>query len=323
MSEAYSNVYSVLENTVDRLAQQPAYFEKSDNQWQAISWKSYKQQVDHFALALLRDGFGKQDTLCILAGNCLAWPVADLGTIAAGGIGIGLYPTSSAEQCAYILNHSQSQYIVVDSTQQYEKILSIQAQVPGLKKIIITFPIAQYPDGVVFWNDFLQFGKDYIQSAKANWLHYQTIAHDSAYEDIIIIVYTSGTTGNPKGACLSNRYVLASVQALDQFLKSVTHALPEQQQQEIKNQPFISLSFLPYCHVAERISGMYTRLYRGDAAYLVDDFSQLSQTLQEAQPHGFGGLPRIYEKVYAGIMQQVDSGIGFKKEIFLAAIENK
>ena len=90
MTQQYKNVYQVLENTVERFAQRPAYYMEQGKQWCAVSWRDYKQMVDHFALALCRQGFQKGDTLAILAGNCLAWPVADLGTIAAGGIGVGM-----------------------------------------------------------------------------------------------------------------------------------------------------------------------------------------------------------------------------------------
>ena len=323
----FKNLYQVLENTVAQFADQPAYFTKqavpeqqgqAEPQWQPISWKNYKNQIDDFAMALLSRSFAKGDTICILAGNCLAWPIADMGTIAAGGIGIGLYPSSSAEQCAYILNHSQSQYILVDSAQQLDKILSIKNQTTHLRQIITTFEHHSNDAQVLSWEAFLSTSQAYRQQYYAT---YQEIAHAAEYEDIAIIVYTSGTTGNPKGACLSHRYVIASIQALEHFLHSVRDSLSVKQQADLQDQQFISLSFLPFCHVAERISGMYTRLYTGDAAYLVEDFSQLNQSLAAANPHGFGGLPRIYEKIYAQIMSQVETRQGFDKEVFLAAIE--
>lgn len=318
MSDKFKNLYQILENTVEQHGDQPAYFEKKDQQWLAISWNAYKKQVDDFAMALLGAGFARGGTICILAGNCLAWPVADMGAIAAGGVGIGLYPSSSAEQCAYILNHSQSQYILVDSAPQLEKILSIKTHIPCLKTIITSFKHNHKEPQIIAWEDFVSQSQSHRQQS---YQAYQQIAHAAEYEDIAIIVYTSGTTGNPKGACLSHRYVIASIQALEHFLHSVRSSLSPEQQKKIKNQQFISLSFLPFCHVAERISGMYTRLYTGDAAYLVADFGQLNQSLLEANPHGFGGLPRIYEKIYAHIMNLVETGQDYDKEEFLAAIE--
>jgi len=318
MTVQYQNIYQVLEKTVVRCAQQPAYFVEQDKQWLPVSWQDYKQMVDHFAMALCREGFQKGDAVAILAGNCLPWPVADLGTIAAGGIGVGLYPSSSAEQCAYILNHAEAQYVLVDSQQQLDKILSVRAQLNSLKRIIVTFATDISSSEIIDWQDFLALGKGYAEQFQHSYIE---LARSGDYEDIVIIVYTSGTTGQPKGACLSNRYVISSIQALDHFLQQVILALPESQQHELQHLPFTSLSFLPYCHVAERISGMYTRLYRGDAAFLVSDYSRLGEVLQIANPHGFGGLPRIYEKLYATIMQQVDSEKGFNKQAFFQAIE--
>ncbi len=308
-------------HTVTQYSEHPAYFERVSNQWQSISWKDLKKQVDRFAMALLQNGLKKSDTVSILASNDIVWPIADLGIIAAGGISVGIYPTNSAEQCAYILNHSKSKFVIVDTDIQLAKILQVQTQLPNLLGIIVKKEISKnVSSDIKIWNweQFLSLGDKY-RSLGWNW--YQKIANTRSYEDIVIIVYTSGTTGNPKGACLSNRYIISSSQSLFHFSTTTLQEIPQDLMKKHEKDLFVTLSFLPYCHVAERISGMYHRVYSGIPAYLVDDLSKLFLYLQEVSPQTFGGVPRFFEKIYAKIMNDVETGNGYNKADFQKAVE--
>ena len=292
----YTNIYEMLCSTVKQKENQAAYFEKQSGSWSKVTWKQLKDQADQFALALLKHGFQPGETVSILAGNDLVWPVSDIGTIAAGGIGVGLYPSSSPEQCAYILKHSNSRFVVVDTSFQLDKILKIADDFPQLK-IISKVPHHK----AIGWEEFLQSGD------RSDWEKYQEIAFARKLEDTVIIVYTSGTTGHPKGACLSNRYVISSAIALSKIFDP-----------EVED--VVTLSFLPFCHVAERISGMYARIYSGFSSYLIDNIAQLFVYLEELSPHIFGGLPRFYEKIYARILDDVEQG-KHSKEDFEKAID--
>ncbi|MFN3330116.1 MAG: AMP-dependent synthetase/ligase, partial [Pyrinomonadaceae bacterium] len=214
--------------------------------------------------------------------NIPEWTIVDVATIAAGGIGVGIYPTSSPEQVGYIINHSDAEFAFVDKPEQLAKIL--QNTCPKLKKIITLEP-CEANKKVISFDEFLRFGRENRQK-------FLPIVEERGFgadsEDIAIMVYTSGTTGNPKGAMLSHRYILNSVESLRQSVP-IFH-------------DDVTLSYLPGCHVAERISGIYNRLSSGTPAHFVDDLSKLYDYMLEVKPTVFASLPRFFEKIYAMIV---------------------
>jgi long-chain acyl-CoA synthetase len=314
------NIYAMLENTVARQAEEAAYFEKVAGEWHKTTWHGLKEMSDLFGMALLAEGLEPRDAVSILSANRLLWPVSDLGTIAAGGIGVGIYPTNSPEQCAYILSHSKSRFVVVDTDIQLKKILAVKEELPCLRRIILgEKTLTSYASKVVMaWDDFLSLGRAYCAEG---FSRYQQLAHQSRLADIAIVVYTSGTTGNPKGALLSHRYVITSCEALSHTVAEMNALTPPEELLRHTRDGTVAISFLPFCHVGERISGMYSRLNLGVAAYLVDDIGKFYQYLLEVNPHSFGGLPRFYEKIYAKIMNEVETGSGYDKSEFLRAID--
>lgn len=311
MSAQPENVYQLLERTVALHGERPAYFERdAAGAWRETRYRELKELADRFGLALLELGLERGEAVSILSANRLLWPVADLGTIAAGGLSVGLYPTSSAEQCAYVLEHSRSRVVVVDTREQLAKILAVRERLPRLKTIVTRLPEDASGEGVVSWDALLARG----EAARASrFAEYQTIAHGRGHEEIVIVVYTSGTTGNPKGACLSNRYLMASAEALGALVAETLESYPEEVRTRIAGESLCTLSFLPYCHVAERVSGMYARLYSGSTAYLVDDPLKLYPTLLEVGPHSFGAVPRFFEKIYAKVKGEIEAGKGYDK----------
>jgi long-chain acyl-CoA synthetase len=245
------------------------------------------------------------DAVCILMGNVPEWPIADLGTIIAGGVGVGLYPSSSAEQIKYIVNHSNARVLLVDATAQLEKVLSIQSELPKIEFILSVQPLLLGSSNEVNkYSSFLQLGRDSIDRTRETIIDRGSTAQP---DDTAIMVYTSGTTGNPKGACLSHRYIINSVESLRKTIPIY--------------ETDTCFSYLPYCHVAERISGLYNRLYAGTPAWFVDDLAKLSQYMLEVRPTVFASLPRFFEKVHARVMADVAGKSQRDREAFLAALE--
>ena len=266
--------------TADGVQPRDVFYFRCDGQWKGISWQRFGEETLDFATALLSLELKRGGSVCILMGNVPEWPIADIGTIAAGGVGVGLYPTSSAEQIAYIINHSDAEFVLVDSREQLEKVLSVRDQLSKVRQIIALE--AATSNGVISYRDFIARGRA-ERSRLASLLKER--AEGATPDDVAIMVYTSGTTGQPKGACLSHRYIINSVESLRQTIPIYDTD--------------VSFSYLPFCHVAERISGLYNRLYAGASAYFVDDLSRLGEYMLEVKPTVFASLPRFFEKIHA------------------------
>src|ERR1051325_2663264 len=137
----YSSVYALFADRVRKYVSNSAqptnvFYFRSQDRWQGISWQQFEQETIDFGTALLSLGLKRGGSVCILMGNVPEWPISDIGTIMAGGVGVGLYPTSSAEQIAYIINHSDAEFVLVDTREQLQKILSVREQLPKVRHII-------------------------------------------------------------------------------------------------------------------------------------------------------------------------------------------
>src|SRR5690349_4872407 len=279
----YSSVYALFADRVSQYTTEPrdVFYFRSNDSWQGISWRQFEQETYEFATALLSFEIKRGGSICILMGNVAEWPISDIGTIMAGGVGVGLYPTSSAEQIAYIIDHSDAEFVLVDSREQLAKVLSVREQLPKVRHIIAL----EASNDVISYHDFIARG--YAERSRLASLLNER-ATSAKPDDIAIMVYTSGTTGAPKGACLSHRYIINSVESLRQTIPIYDTD--------------VSFSYLPFCHVAERISGLYNRLYAGASAYFVDDLARLGEYMLEVKPTVFASLPRFFEKIHAHIV---------------------
>jgi long-chain acyl-CoA synthetase len=289
----YSTVYSLFADRVKNAEPKDVFYFRTNNRWQGISWQRFEQETFEFATALLSHGLERGGSVCILMGNVPEWPSSDIGTIMAVGVGVGLYPTSSAEQIAYIINHSDAEFVLVDSREQLQKLLSIRDQLAKVRHVIALDASAS--SDVISYQDFIEHGRS-ERARLASSL--QERAEGAKPDDVAIMVYTSGTTGPPKGACLSHRYIINSVESLRETIP-------------IYNTD-VSFSYLPFCHVAERISGLYNRLYAGASAYFVDDLARLGEYMLEVKPTVFASLPRFFEKIHARIVAEGASGTNVK-----------
>lgn len=292
----YPNIHSLFTDRVSqfrsRAGEQPrnAFYFRCNNDWQGISWARFDREVHDFATALLSMGLQPRSSVAILMGNVPEWPIADLGTITAGGVGVGLYPSSSAEQCEYIINHADAEFVLVDTQAQLQKVLSFRTRLPKVKVVIVLDAAATSEvEGVIAYRSFIERGRTDRDRFRAML---QERSERARPDDTAIMVYTSGTTGMPKGACLSHRYIINSVESLRQTIPL--------------NADDVSFSYLPFCHVAERISGLYNRLYAGAAAYFVDDLTRLGEYMLEVKPTVFASLPRFFEKIHTRAVADVE-----------------
>lgn len=303
----YPTIHSLFIDRVQKYrdAANSVFYVRRNETWQGISWARFAQEAHDFATALLSFNLKKGGSVAILMGNVPEWPIADIGTITAGGVGVGLYPTSSAEQCQYIIHHSDAEFLLVDTRAQLEKILKVRDALPQLRVIVVVDEsAASESDQVMSYQEFITRGRE-------NRNHYSGLlaerAETAGPDDVAIMVYTSGTTGPPKGACLSHRYIINSVESM----RAIVPIFDTD----------VAFSYLPYCHVAERISGLYNRLYAGASAYFVDDLSRLGQYMLEVRPTVFASLPRFFEKIHARIVTDVEAGPEEERKRFNDALE--
>jgi len=304
------NIYSLFIDRVRRFRaadSQPrdVFYFRDQEKWKGISWDRFDEEAHHVATALLSLGLKHGGSVAMLMGNVPEWPISDIGTIAAGGVGVGLYPTSSPEQCQYIINHADAEFVLVDSAAQLKKVLSVRQALPKVKTIVVLDEsAASAEDQVISYKDLLARGRE-NQIALSPILRQR--ANNAKAEDIAIMVYTSGTTGPPKGALLSHRYIINSVESLRETIPI--------------SDTDVSFSYLPYCHVAERISGLYNRLYAGASAYFVDDLSKLGQYMLEVKPTVFASLPRFFEKIHARVVADLELAPEKEREEFNRALQ--
>lgn len=303
----FQNIYQLFRTQAAKYRGKPVFHEKKGGEWKALNWEDFESKAISFAAGLLAKGLKRGSSVAIIAGNIPEWPIADIGTISAGGAGIGIYPTSSPEQCAYIINHSEAEFLLVDTRQQFVKVTDSRAEFRHLREIItvekledtsvelvsssngILAEVKEVP--VTHIDDFIGFGHSKL--GELYGLIDET-GNSLSPEETAIMVYTSGTTGPPKGAMLSHSYILNSCESLKQSIPIFDND--------------ICFSYLPHCHVAERISGLYNRLYNGTAAYFINDLSKLYSSMLEIGPTVFASLPRFFEKIHAKVIAESREG---------------
>jgi long-chain acyl-CoA synthetase len=268
---------------------------------ESLTWGEWGRLVRAAAAALVTEGHAPGEVGAVLAGNRVLWPVADLALVSAGMVATGIYPTSAPAQVRQILADCGAAVVFVDTPEQIAKVLSVAPDLPRLRTIVhgdgahpASSVAATHPSPshgatagggarVVAWGRWLAAG---AEAAGRGEVSAELDRRRAALrpEDTAILIYTSGSTGEPKGACIPHRYLLASAASIRDTL-GLTEA-------------DTTLSFLPFCHAAERITGLYTRILCGMEAGLVPDHTRLWEAARAYGPTLFGGLPRFYEKVW-------------------------
>jgi long-chain acyl-CoA synthetase len=273
---------------------------------ETLTWRQWAERSRAFAAALVAGGHRAGEHVAILAGNGLEWPVADLGVLMAGGVSAGIYPTNAPGQVRQVLSDCGAVVVIVDSAAQLAKVRAVRHELPELRTIVATEADGEMD--VFSWAEWMAHGEAALGGIPevAHTLAERTSA--ARPEDTAILIYTSGSTGEPKGAMLSHRAVLASAASIRDALG--LHAGDR------------SLSFLPFCHSAERIFGMYTRIVTGMETGLVPDHARVWDAAEAFRPTLFGGLPRFYEKAAEALRAERaaaggDERLRWERTIFL------
>ncbi|QJR34646.1 AMP-dependent synthetase/ligase [Gemmatimonas groenlandica] len=245
-----------------------------------LTWGEWRDASLACAARLLAAGIEPGDRVAILAGNRLLWPVVDVALQLVRAVGVGLYPTSAPAQIVALLQDSGARLLFTDSVAHVAEIRA--ASDPAVAGIAIVVDAAR--DGeVVPFTAWCDEGARLLRDRGATTKLEARIA-SLVPDDVAALIYTSGSTGEPKGACISHRYLAASAASIAEVLRI--------------DGDDRSVSFLPYSHAAERIFGQCTRMLSGMSAALVEDPTDVFRVCEHFQPTVFGGLPRLFERLY-------------------------
>jgi long-chain acyl-CoA synthetase len=284
---------------VERDGDRPAFYFKEGGEWQPVGWNTFAKRAGAIASYLLGLGLQIQDKVCVVGSTSPAWCYCDVGGLLAGAVTLGAYPTLTPKQLGYILDHADTKVAFVEGLEEVNKILARRDELTKLEKVIV-------------WDST---GVESLMEAH-NWLVpfervLQTPVDRAAIEARVaavdpnstaIIVYTSGTTGPPKGAMISHDNIMAVMRNQDEAF-----AIDEGD---------VGLSFLPMAHVAERVLAFYGRINTGMGTYFASSIAKVLEEVVEVKPTIFGSVPRIFEKAYAKIMGTVEQAPPTRQRIF-------
>jgi long-chain acyl-CoA synthetase len=284
----------------------PAIREKKFGVWHPTSWRQWLQISKEIAYALHATGFRPGDVASIIANAVPEWVYVDMGILCAGGVSSGIYPTDSAAQVEYLVNDSRTKVIFAEDEEQLDKILSCRARCPTLERIVVfdMEGLNAFSDPMVMsLAEFMALGSNHINDHETLW---DEMVGSRTASDLAILVYTSGTTGPPKGAMHSNR--------------SVTHQMRHANDLFPSTDDEERLVFLPLCHVAERIGGYYISLALGSVMNFAESPETVPDNLREVQPTAFLAVPRIWEKFYSGVTIALKDATPFQNWMYRHAL---
>ncbi len=293
------------ESTPDRVA----FREKDFGIWQETSWAEYWDIVLDAAHGLLALGVDVGDRVSIHSEDRPEWVILDIATIAVRGVSTGLYPTNPAIEVQYLISDSGARIHLAEDQEQADKVMEVIHTLPDLEKIIHVEPrgFRQWRDDdrFLFWDDFMDLGR---QHRADNPGAVESRMAEATADDIITLVYTSGTTGPPKGAMISNANF---TYAVEQVI-NVDGRVSKKPGDRVGPDDLI-LTYLPLCHIAERIFSTWTSVSSGASLNFAESIETVQQNLREIQPTIFFAVPRIWEKIHATIAIKARDASVFKR----------
>ncbi|USX52063.1 long-chain fatty acid--CoA ligase [Lentzea sp. HUAS12] len=273
--------------------------------WQEVSWAAYWSNVELVGHALLALGLQPGERVAIHSENRREWLYADLGIVAARGITVGLYPTNPASEVAYLLSHSGARILIAEDQEQVDKALLVLEDTPDLEWIVYVEPRGvkgRYDNPkLLAWEDFLALGAAHRDEFGGELADRMAATEPG---DVMTLIYTSGTTGPPKGAMLTVANVEFAVHVL---VEGGGFTSPPPSSADV------TLSYLPLCHVAERIFTTWFSAASGVQVHFAESIETVQANLREVQPTILFGVPRIWEKVLAGVKIGVSSASWVKR----------
>jgi long-chain acyl-CoA synthetase len=298
---SFATVPELFAQRVAELGPRTMMRQKDLGLWRSYSWSEVQTIVHEIGAGLASLGLAPGEVVSVLANTCREWVWADLGILAMGGVCSGIYPTDAAAQVQYLCADSGSAFLFVEDDEQLDKFLEVRAQLPRLRQVIV-FDM----EGLAGFDDPQVMSLERLRELGRAHLAQQPQLIDErlrsrASQDLAILVYTSGTTGKPKGAMITHANLCAVLAGLQ---GSLFEGLEEGGER---------IAFLPLCHIAERMIGEYVPIMRRSTVNFVENPETVFDNLREVQPHVFFAVPRVWEKIYSQVMIGLGEAGAFQK----------
>jgi long-chain acyl-CoA synthetase len=272
-------------------AEAPALRYKLNGEWTTITWRDYEGLVRRAAAGLRAIGVDAGDKVAILSGNRHEWVVSDIATQSCGAVTVPIYPTNAPPQVLYIAAHSEAKVVFVEDAAQLAKIEQIRADLPKVVKVVVFNATGITPrDFVIGWDGLLALGDEFAAEHPKDFeSHVEAIKP----EDLATLVYTSGTTGPPKGAMLTQSNIVWTTGSLNDVMQ---FGVGDRR-----------LSYLPLSHIAERMTSHFLGVAQGTETWFATSIDTLREDLVACKPTHMFGVPRVFEKMYTGIMSLIEN----------------
>ncbi len=294
---AVTRVFDIIPQLLEKYNKTDALAAKENGQWVTYSTQQFADSANYLGYGLLGLGIEREDKIAIISNNRPEWNFADYGIQQCGAVSVPIYPTISEHDLNFILNDAKVKYIFVSSAGLYKKVKTIAAGAPSVKEIYTFDKI----EGAKHWTELMEAGKMNPKATES-----ENIKNSIKPNDLLTILYTSGTTGNPKGVMLSHNNLLSNSFATQNLCPF--------------NSTWKALSFLPLNHVYERmLTTLY--LYKGISIYYAESIESIGDNLKEVKPDVFSTVPRLLEKVYDKIVAKGTELTGIKHKLFFWALD--
>ncbi len=298
---------SLFRHRCRELGDRVAHREKELGVWQSHSWAEFYEKARLIGLGLKRLGLERGEVVSILSEDRKEWIWADLGIQSVGGIASGIYTTDASAQVAYLVNDSRSRFLIVENEEQLDKFLERRDEMPGLEKVIVIDPEGLHDfrdDQVMFLDDLYVLGDlEHQEHPEA----FEAAIDAVRPEDVAILVYTSGTTGPPKGAMITHENIMFSISAGIEALP----VFPDDEQ----------ICFLPLCHILERLISVFTPIAARSTVNFAESPETVFDNMREVSPTVFTAVPRVWEKIHSRVTLMADDATRLGQQVWNRALK--
>ena len=294
-----ATILDAFRDNVRRIPDQPAMRRHAGTGWETLTWADYGAAVSEVTAALVELGIGPGEQVGILSNNRVEWHIADLGTLANGSVTVPLYPTSSAEQVAYVLGHSGSRLCFVENHELLAKVLQVKDDLPKLDRIVVFEDAERLDDPfLVAFPELCSIGAARLRKEPRL---FDERVEAVAPDQLATLVYTSGTTGPPKGAMISHANIMWTIRSAVALLR-------------IRGGERF-LSFLPLSHIAERMMSDFAPVAIGGETWFARSLATVAEDLRDCHPTVFFAVPRVWEKFQEAVLEKLGEEHGLKKRM--------